>query len=80
MQDAAKPTRAGYQRGLGKYESERIQRVPRCGRSLTPAARRRFIPGALAHHPIDRLAAAAKTAQFAVPADLQASFLIKVRF
>ncbi|MGY4483744.1 hypothetical protein ACVWWR_002935 [Bradyrhizobium sp. LM3.2] len=25
MQDAAKPTRAGYQRGLGKYESERIQ-------------------------------------------------------
>jgi hypothetical protein len=47
---------------------------------LTPAGWCRFIPGALAHHPIDRLAAVAKTAQFAAPADLQASFLIKVRF
>jgi hypothetical protein len=45
--------------------------MPRCGlEHLTPAGVRRFIPGP-AHHPIDRLAAVAKTAQLADWIDLQ---------
>jgi hypothetical protein len=51
------------------------RKMPRCGLDyLTPAGVRRFIPGVPAHHPIDRLAAVAKTAQLAAPADLQGSF------